>query len=340
VRIAERLPERFTLEGVVTRSEARVDEIVESWQVPAYTDLGRFLGRHPVDFMITSTPVAVTPAVIKDLVGRGIAVVAETPPARDVESLRDLWAAVGDSGLVQVAEQYPFHPHNLARRALLDTGAVGDVTWAYISSTQTYHAVAILRQMLGIGFEEAAISARSFTQRMVDPQSRAGWADHIDPVDRTMTLASLDFGGRVGVYDYTDNQVRNPIRANRMVVRGTHGELVDDQLTRLAQPRQPLRSQLTRWQTGEYLSFEPRDLYQIGDGESVLYRNPYFGCGLSEEEIALATVLERAGHWVRDGGEPPYPLAQACQDQLLALAVAESARTGSVVQVGREPWAG
>src|SRR4051812_41044888 len=39
VRIADRLPDHFTLEGVVTRSEQRVDEIIVDWRVPAYTDL-------------------------------------------------------------------------------------------------------------------------------------------------------------------------------------------------------------------------------------------------------------------------------------------------------------
>jgi predicted dehydrogenase len=338
VRAAERLPERLTLEGVVTRSEARVDEIVENWQVPGYTDLDQFLDRHPIDFMITSTPFAVTPVVIKDLVSRGIPVLAETPPAPDVESLRDLWSAVGDSGLVQVAEQYPFHPGNVARRALLDTGAVGDVTWAYVSSTQWYHAAALIRQMLGVGFDDAAVSARSFTLPVVDPQTRAGWTDHIDPVDRTTVLASLDFGGRVGVYDYTDNQVRNPVRGNRMIVRGTHGELADDHLVRLPAPRTPLESDLRRWQTGQYLNFEVPDLYQIGDGERVLYTNPYFGHSLPDEDIAVATLLERTGHWVRDNTEPPYPLAQAAQDQLLALAIRESLETGDVVRTVKEAW--
>ncbi|MBO0812081.1 MAG: Gfo/Idh/MocA family oxidoreductase [Microlunatus sp.] len=338
VRIAERLPERLTLEGVVTRTEARVDQIVENWQVPAYTDLDTFIDRHPIDFMITSTPFAVTPVMIKELVGRGIAVLAETPPAPDVESLRDLWAAAGDSQLVQVAEQYPFHPGNAARRALLDTGAVGDVTSAYISSTQWYHAVALLRQMLGIAFEEAAVSARSFTLPVVDPQTRAGWSDHIDPVDRTTVLASLDFGDSVGVYDYTDNQVRNPVRGNRMIIRGTHGELADDHLVRLPAPRTPLESDLSRWQTGQYLNFEVPDLYQIADGERVLYTNPYFGHALPDEDIAVATLLGQTGHWVRDGAEPPYPLAQAAQDQLLALAIKESVDTGQIVRTGKEPW--
>ena len=340
VKLAERLPQRLTCEGIVTRSDARADEIVEQWSVPAYTDLDALLQHHPVDFVITSTPHSVTPDLIAELVRRGVAVVAETPPGPDVDALRSLWQAVGDSGLVQVAEQYPTAPGNAARRALLDTGAVGDVTWAYVSSTQTYHAAALLRQMLGVGFAEATVSAQAFTLPVVDPQSRAGWADHLDPEPKTTTLGTLDFGSSVGVYDYTDNQVRNPVRSNRMVVRGTHGELVDDQLTRLAVPKQPLRSDLHRWQTGEYLNFEPRDLYQIGDGQQVFYTNPYVGAGLSEEEIAVATLLEQAGHWRRDGAEPPYPLAEALQDQLLALAVAESVRTGAPVRTGTEAWAG
>ncbi len=339
VRIAERLSERFTLEGVVTRTERRVDEIVVGWRVPAYTDLRTFLNRHPVDFMITSTPFSVTPGQIEELVRLNIPVLAETPPAPDVDSLRRLWQAVGAADLVQVAEQYPYAPGNQARRALLDTGAVGRVTWAEISATQWYHAVALLRQMLGTGFRPATVTAQSFFLPVVDPLSRAGWADDIDPVDRTTTLATLDFDGAVGVYDYTDNQVRNPVRGNRMLVRGTHGELVDDHLVRLPAPRAPLESELRRWRTGGYLDFDVPDLYQIGDGERVLYRNPYYGAGLSEEDIAVATVLERTGHWARGEGEPPYPLAEACQDQRLALAIRQAVEQAGPVRVDREDWA-
>jgi hypothetical protein len=48
--------------------------------------------------------------------------------------------------------------------------------------------------------------------------------------------------------------------------------------------------------------------------------------------------LERTGHWVRDNTEPPYPLAQAAQDQLLALAIRESLETGDVVRTVKEAW--
>jgi hypothetical protein len=41
--------------------------------------------------------------------------------------------------------------------------------------------------------------------------------------------------------------------------------------------------------------------------------------------------------WIREQGPAPYPLAQACQDHLISLAIDESARTGAVVEVGTEP---
>lgn len=43
--------------------------------------------------------------------------------------------------------------------------------------------------------------------------------------------------------------------------------------------------------------------------------------------------------WVRGTGEPPYPLADACQDHLIGLAIEESTRSGEPVTTAREPWA-
>src|SRR4029453_13070499 len=88
---------------------------------------------------------------ITEAVDRGLPVLAETPPAPDLASLRELWAAVGDSGLVQVAEQYPMMPPPAARAALVASGAIGTPTQVQVSSTQQYHAVALIRGLLGAG---------------------------------------------------------------------------------------------------------------------------------------------------------------------------------------------
>lgn len=333
------MPDRFTVTGIVTRTAERGEHVEAEWRVPTFRSTDDLLAAERVDFVITSVPHTVTPDAIRSVVAHDTVVLAETPPAGDLTGLRSLWRDVGDSGLVQVAEQYPFSPGNVAMRALIRDGALGTPTWVQVSSTQQYHAVALLRSMLGIGFAAAEVSARSFRLPVVDPQSRAGWADHLEPVELTSTIATVDFGTAVGVYDYTDNHVRNPVRANRMLVRGTHGELIDDRVTRLTTPRAPVVSSLHRWQTGEYLNFEERDLYNISFEGTVLYENPYFGVGLSDEDIAVATLLDKTAAFSRGQGEAPYPLAEAAQDHLIAMAINESARTGAVVATGVEAWA-
>ena len=53
----------------------------------------------------------------------------------------------------------------------------------------------------------------------------------------------------------------------------------------------------------------------------VVYRNPFIGLRLMDEEIAIATLMLATANWTRGQGPPPYPLAQGCQDQLISLAI-------------------
>src|SRR5206468_5086954 len=100
------------------------------------------------------------------------------------------------------------------------------------------------------------------------------------------------------------------------------------------------QSVLLRRQTGHDLNLEGADLDHISFDGTVVYRNPFAGARLSDEDIAIATMLERTACWRRGEGPAPYPLAEACQDHLVALAVDESARTGEAVTTSRESWAG
>ncbi len=70
----------------------------------------------------------------------------------------------------------------------------------------------------------------------------------------------------------------------------------------------------------------------------MVYRNPWQGTRLSEDDIAVASHLAAMGLWVRDEGPEPCPLAQGCQDHAVGLAIEESARTGADVRVAKEVW--
>ncbi|TQM13317.1 Gfo/Idh/MocA family protein [Pseudonocardia kunmingensis] len=340
LRLARLMPDRFTATGVVTRTAERGAEVEAEWGVPTFRTTADLVAADRPDFVIVSVPWAAAPAVTVELVEQGVPVLSETPPAPDLAGLRDLWSRVGDSGLVQVAEQYLMMPAHAARWAVLRSGAIGRVTSVQVSSTHLYHAVSMIRLMLDAGFADAEVTARGLTAPLADPLDRGGWSGGDEAKTAQTTLAVLDFGdGRSGLYDFTDNQWFNPLRANRIVVRGTHGELVDDRFVRLADPVTAVESHLVRRQTGIDLNLEGFDLDHISADGRVVYRNPYQGARLAEDDISVATIVDRMGAWCRGTGEPPYPLAHACQDHLISLAIEESARTGATVRTSRESWA-
>ena len=339
LRLAELLPDQFQVTGVATRDEAGSAEVTARWDVPAVTGVRGLLALERPDVVVTAVSWEANPEVVLQLVQAGVPVLSETPPAADLPTLRRLWSVLGADSPVQVAEQYPFQPMNAARLALVRDGVLGAPTSAHISMTQTYHAVSLLRAALGVGGEEAQVRAVAFASPLVSPWSRAGWTGDTTRHDLTTTLASVDFGGRVGVYDFTETQTRNPLRTSRFVVRGSHGELVDEQVVRLRDQVTVTESPLVRRQWGQHRDFEVPDLDTISFEGSVVYRNPFTGGRLSDEEVAMATILERTARWGRGDGAAPYPLAAAAQDHLLALAIERAIRSGATVPVPREPWA-
>jgi predicted dehydrogenase len=199
--------------------------------------------------------------------------------------------------------------------------------------------VSLIRGLLGLGRGPATVRASRTTAPLVDPLTRAGWTGDDTPKPATTTIATLDLGDqKSGLYDFTDNQWHNQLRFRRILVRGTHGELRDDEVVRLVGPRTIVRTPLVRRQTGYDLDLDGFETDTITFGDEVLFRNPYLGRRWNDEEIAIATLLEAMAAWVRDEAPPPYPLADGAHDHLIALAVEESAETDTAVTTGVPAW--
>ncbi|SNY54745.1 gfo/Idh/MocA family oxidoreductase [Paractinoplanes atraurantiacus] len=249
-----------------------------------------------------------------------------------LSGLRELWSAVGESGLVQVAEQYLLMPSHAARLAAVRSGIIGAATQVHVSSTQQHHAVSLIRGMLGVGHAPAAVRAVRTTAPLLAPLDRSGWTDDPQPKPATTTIATIDFrDGRSAVYDFTTGQTRNLLRHRRLLVRGTHGELQDDDIVHMPAPRTVARTPLIRRQSGHDLDLNGFDTETILCGDRVLYRNPYPGHRFNDDEIATATLLDAMAAWVRGAAPPPYPLIEGLQDQALALAIEEAADSGREV---------
>lgn len=340
VRVAAKFPAVLRVTAVVTRGEQRGAEVERDWGVPTTRLLGDAIAVERPDFVVASVPWGVAPGVIREAVALEMPVLTETPPASDLPGLRSLWTEAGTSGLVQVAEQYPSFPGHSARRRLVRDGALGTVTNVQVSSTHQYHALALIRAILGTGLRDAAVTAHRSTFPLVDPLNRAGWTRDLTPKQASNVVGYFDFGeGQTALYDFTTNQSRNELRTSRMVIRGSHGEIVNDHVVRLRDETTIVESDLVRRQTGLDLNGEGFDLDHISFEGDVVFHNPWRGGRLSDDEIALTTLLARMGAWVRGSGAPPYPLAEACQDHMLALAMDDSLASGGTVHTERQPWA-
>lgn len=338
LRLARALPNEFEIGAVVARTEREAERIAATWGVRVVRTLDDGLAAGP-EVVLAAVSWPSMPIVVRDVVAAGVKVMAETPPAPDLDGLRSLWKDVGRSGLVQVGEQYVLMPGHASRLVVTSDGVIGRVNAVEIASTHLYHATSLIRAYLGLDMEPATVTARTFTAPLADPLAFDGWVEDPSPRPRTTTIATLDFGdGRMGLYDFVENQWWNPLLARRIVIRGSLGELVDDTVTRLTADG-PVTSPIVYRRTGVDMNLEGNEVVQTSFDGRVIYRNPWVGTSLSEDDVAVASHLAAVGRWARDQGPEPYPLARACQDHALGLAIEESARTRADVRIEREVWA-
>lgn len=340
VSVAERVPERLTLVGAAVHRPEAVEEVSRRWGVPVYLSPDELLRKARPDFVLTCVPRAVNPDVVTALVDLGAHVLTETPPALDLGGMRSLWEAVGARKLVQVGEQYHLYPGHCARREVVRRGLVGRPTSVQVSSTHGYHAVSLMRKFLGVAFGPVTVSASAFAAPLVDPLTRQGWTDDDSEKEARTVLATLSFGdGASGLYDFTDNQWHNQLRHRRIVVRASRGEIADDSVVRLAAPRTILHSPLVRSQLGYDLNMDGFDTEHISFEGEVLWQNDFLGARLMDDELADAAIMVATAAWAKDEGPAPYPLAEGCQDHLVALAIDEALSTGAKVVTEVEAWA-
>lgn len=333
-RAARSLPGLLRVSGVVTRSgRAEVEGAT------AFADLDALLAAERPDFVIVSVPREAAPSAIRELVGAGLPTLVETPPAADLEDLRRLWEGVGASDLVQVAEQYPRYPGHAARRAVVERGLIGRPTSVHVSSTHDYHAIALMRSLLSAPRGEVTVHARPFESPLVDPMGRDAWTDDDTEQTATTVLATIDFGVGAGLYDFTSNQWHNQLRHRRILVRGSRGEIRDDDVVWMPEPRTVVDARIERRQSGYDLDLDGYATDHLTLGGEVLWRNPFPAQRFSDEELAIADMLVATGAWARGDGPGSYPLADGCQDHAIGLAIADALASGEIVRVEREAWA-
>jgi len=338
LRVARALPEVFEITGVQTRDAERAAAITHDWAVPGCVTTRELLAAGPA-FVVVSVPWVVTPVLLRELSGRGVPVLTETPPAPDIDGLRALRPLADSGARIQVAEQYQFQPLHAARLALAASGRLGTVSQAQLSVAHGYHGIDLMRRFLDLDDDAPAIiRAMRFASPLVAGPDRDGppTADTTSP--SVQTIAWLDFGERLGVMDFADEQYFSWVRSLRLLIRGDRGEINDLTVRYAADVSTPVTLRLERHDTGQAGNLEGHHLAGITCGTEWLYRNPFSPARLSDEEVAVATTLARMYQWL-DGGPAICSLAHGAQDHYLTLLMDQAAESGQPVRVRGHVWA-
>jgi hypothetical protein len=337
LRVARALPDRFAVGCMLVRDEGKGRRLEESWGVPTVRDLDAFLASSYGAFVVVSVPWPVTPVMVRALAEAGVPALAETPPAPDLEGLCALHELSARGARVQVAEQYQFQPLHAARLALARSGKIGRISQAQVSAAHGYHGTSLIRGLLGVQFKACTIRARQFVSPIIAGPGRAGPPAEKTVVDSRQIIAHLDFGDRLGVYDFAGDQYFSWIRSPRVLVRGEQGEINNQRVAYLADYRTPVYLDLKRVDAGLEGNLEGYYHKGILAGGEWVYRNPFVPARLTDDEIAIATCLDKMAAYA-EGGPSFYGLSEASQDHYLGLLIDRAVQTGEAVATERQPW--
>ncbi|MDQ0193944.1 Gfo/Idh/MocA family protein [Paenibacillus wynnii] len=337
LRIAKQLPEQFGVSAMFVRNPDKAEELRRVWGVTVYTSLEDFISSAAYSFVVLSVPREVCAEYMIKLTAAGIPVLAETPPAPDIESMTELWKQVGATARIQIAEQYLFQPMHAARIALARSGRLGEISQAQVSAAHGYHGISLIRQLLGIGFQNVTIRGQNFQSSILKGSDRSGPPVAEEVINSNQTLGTLDFGGKLGVFDFVGDQYFSWIRQNRILVRGERGEIVNERVAWLEDFDSPVYSELRRVDTGHGGNLEGFYLKGIMGDREWLYRNPFAPARLAEDEIAIAESLARMGRYAQ-GGPSFYSLAEGSQDHYLAMLMTQAAATGEAITSVTQVW--
>ncbi len=338
LRVAQALPDRFAVAGMTVRDEAKGRELEATWGVKTYRTVDELLHINDLRFVVVSVPRSIAPQIISTVAEHALPVLTETPPAADLAGLLALHELSRRGARIQVAEQYHLQPLHAARLAFVRSGKLGLVTQAQVSVAHGYHGVSLIRRFLGVSFEPASITAHRFISPLIAGPDRSGPPTQEHVVQSEQQIAYLNFGEKLGVFDFTSDQYRSWIRAPRLLVRGDRGEINATRVRYLQDYQTPLTLDFIRQDAGINGNLEGYYHKGILAGSQWLYQNPFVPARLSDDEIAVASCLAGMDAYV-DGGPNMYSLAEAAQDHYISLLIEQAISSHAEIVTTLQPWA-
>ena len=318
LRIAALMPDTFKVSGIYIRNKQKREEFSQKYNAPIFDTLEKLL-QTDYDFIVSCVNKAGICDTVRELAGKNIPLLTETPIGTSNKEIDDFLVEIKPDWRVQVAEQFHFMPRNAAIKNVIESGILGDIKQVHLSCCHDYHAASLIRFFLGTGDE----MPEGFSFKLPDTvnryNSRGGLLKEPQTVTAEEKFVILRFNGKTALYDFNYEQYFSDIRRSRILIRGTNGEILNDECTYLKNGL-PHSFTLRRNSYGANESLDGFTLVNITAEGNVLYENPFKSARLSDEEIAIAACLLNMKKYI-DTGIPFYSLEEAALDSKMFLSV-------------------
>ncbi len=301
IRIASLLPSLLTITSVYTRSEERKNQMTAEG-LGATTDISEALSAEHDAVIVASGRDGFLP-LLEGLDKRGERILTETSFLPLTED--ELQRAEKIEGFA--FEQYLHTPLYSSVMAALER--IGKVSSMYLSGLHNHHAASLMRAL----FPDLEIKD---VKRLLEEKaeclktgSRSGLVRGGEREEYTRKITSVTFkNGEVFITDFSSNQYHSYIIPSHLEIRGEMGVITERGVTYIDADGYPLSLPFV-FHRDEGKTGQQPSLSHVTLGERTVFRNRFYPLPLSDDEIAIASMIEEY-----ISGVPSYTIRKAVDD--------------------------
>ena len=304
LRIAKAIPEKFHISAICVRNSERRQYIAEKFNVKVFSSLEESL-QEPFDFIVNCINKEDISDLSVELADRGYYVLSETPVIKKPKRGHCYEK-------IQVAEQFHLKWTYQALKKIINSGVIGTVNHIQLSVAHNYHAMSLFRFLLEDYKKPNLIGNYFLDDNMVRTHGRIGEFEEKTEELTHQQIRMYQFKNATAIYNYNIEQYFSPIRKDRILIRGTRGEIENTQVRYLNSDNKAVCSDIKTVMSGLLDGFY---IDKITFEDKTLCEFPFKEARFSEEEIAIAQCLIGMSNYIKTG-KVLYSYERAYEDYI------------------------
>jgi len=304
IRIANALPEMFSISSIYTRREEKISQL-RALGYYATLDLDEALSKEHDFVVVASGKLGFLP-LIEKLDRRGEMIATETT----FSSLSDEDLSKAEKINGYVLEQYWHTPlYSSIYKSLCQIGKINSV---YLSALHNHHAASICRGIFkGLAIKEYRTLLEQ-KANCLKSGSRSGILKEYKDEDYIRRIKLIEFtSGEVFINDFSSNQYHSYIIPSRIEIRGEKGVITEKGITYINSNGYPITKNFVFHRDSDRIN-QSLTLSHVSLGDSILFENEFYPASLNDDEIAIATMLKKLVD-----GNLDYTIAKGVEDARL-----------------------